>query len=749
MTTAPVLNRREFLKTGAAGGAALVVAFHLPGSAFAAAEDQEKKTPNPLNAWVRITPDNRVTLILGKSEMGQGAMTALPMILAEELYLDWKQVSVEQAPTDPKIYDHGTGGSGSVAGSWLPLRRAGAAAREMFVTAAAQHWNVSRDTCKAQNGGVLHGARKQFLTYGELVEDAAKLPVPDLNTVPLKNSDDFTIVGHDRKRFEAAAKSTGAAKFGIDSRMPGMEYAVIARCPVFGGKVAKFDATKAKAVPGVRDVISIDAVGEGAFTSGGVVVLADNSWAAIQGRKALDITWDEGPNTGESSESLRKHFIENAAKPGKVVRSDGDADAALGSAAKKVEAVYELPFAPHACMEPMNCTVHIRPEGAEAWVPTQAPQWAQAVIAGVAKLPPEKVNVHTTLMGGGFGRRYQADFVMEAAQVAKVTGKPVQVLWTREDDMQHDFYRPASYHRMQGAVDAQGKLAAWKHFQSSTSIAAVWDKNGKEKPEASEFATAAFIPYETPNFRVEYALAHSGVPRAWWRSVEHSSSGFVVETFVDELAAAAGVDPLKFRLELIGDARKIPDFTNPKQNKPLDTARLKAVLQLAAEKAEWGLPAAAGSPAVAGKQLPKGVARGIAGYYSFESYTAAVAEVSVDKGKVRVHRIVYAVDCGRPVNPSGVVAQVESAAVYALSAVMKDAITIDRGRVQQANFNDYDMPRMSEMPKIEVHLVMSKEDPTGIGEPGLPVVAPAVGNAIFAATGKRLRRLPIRNEDLA
>jgi len=738
MTATPVLNRREFLKTGAAGSAALVIAFHVPGTAYATDEDdQEEKPANPLNAWVRITPDNRVTLILGKSEMGQGAMTALPMILAEELYLDWKQVSVEQAPTDPKIYDHGTGGSGSVAGSWLPLRRAGAAAREMLITAAAKHWNVSRATCKAKDGGVLHGARKQFLTYGELVESAAKLPVPDFNTVPLKNSNDFTIVGHDRKRFEAGAKSTGTAKFGIDSRMPGMEYAVIARCPVFGGKVAKFDATQAKAVPGVRDVISIDAVGEGAFTSGGVVVLANNSWAAVQGRKALNITWDEGPNADESSESLRKHFVENAAKPGKIVRNEGDADGALSSGAKKVEAAYELPFAAHACMEPMNCTVHIRPDSAEAWVPTQAPQWAQAVIAKVSGLPPEKVNVHTTLMGGGFGRRYQADFVMEAAQVAKATGKPVQVLWTREDDMQHDFYRPASYHKMQGAVDAQGKLAAWKHFQSSTSIAAVWDKNGKEKPEASEFATAAFIPYETPNFRVEYALAHSGVPRAWWRSVEHSSSGFVVETFVDELAAAAGADPLKFRLQLIGDARKIPDFTNPKEGKPLDTARLKGVLQLAAEKAEWGKP------------LPKGIARGIAGYYSFESYTAAVAEVSVDKGQVRVHRIVYAVDCGRPVNPSGVVAQVESAAVYALSAMMKDAITIERGRVQQANFNDYDMPRMNEMPKVEVHLVMSKEDPTGIGEPGLPVVAPAVGNAVFAATGKRLRRLPIRAEDLA
>jgi isoquinoline 1-oxidoreductase subunit beta len=740
MTTSPVLNRRDFLKEASITGGALIIGFHLAGAAPALAagiEDQEQKPVSPFNAWVRITPDNRVTLILGKSEMGQGAMTALPMILAEELYLDWKQVSVEQAPTNPEIYDHGTGGSGSVSGSWLPLRRAGAAAREMLVTAAAQRWNVNRDTCKAQDGGVLHGARKQFLTYGELADAAAKLPIPDFNKVPLKNSDDFTIVGHDRKRIEAQAKSTGTAKFGIDSRPAGLQYAVIARCPVFGGKVAKFDAAKAKQVPGVHDVLSIDPVGPGAFTAGGVVVLADNSWSAMQGRKALDITWDEGPHATESSESLRKQFLENASKPGKVVRNEGDADSALASSAKKIEAVYELPFAAHACMEPMNCTVHIRKDGAEAWVPTQAPQWAQDVIAQVSGLPKEKVVVHTTLMGGGFGRRYQADFVMEAAQVAKQTGKPVMVLWTREDDFQHDFYRPASYHRMAGAIDPQGKLAAWKHFQTSTSIAAMWEKDGEQKPEAGEFAAAAFIPYQTPNFRVEYTLARSGVPRAWWRSVENSSGGFVVESFVDELAASAGADPLAFRLALIGDARKIPDFTNPKEGKPLDTARLKGVLQLAADKAQWGSP------------MPKGAGRGIATYYSFESYTAAVAEVSVQNGALRVQRIVFAVDCGRPVNPAGVAAQVESAAIYGMSAALKDAITIERGRVQQSNFNNYDLPRMNEVPQIEVHVVRSAEVPSGIGEPGLPVIAPAICNAVFAATGKRLRRLPIQPEDFA
>src|SRR6267143_23655 len=690
MANASVVNRRDFLKTGAAGGVTLVVGFHLSARAFAdQAQDQEKKVPNPFDAWVRVTPDNNVTLILGKSEMGQGIMTALPMILAEELCLDWKRVKIEQAPTNPKIYDHGTGGSGSVSGSWMPMRRAGAAAREMFVSAAAARWNVSRDTCKAQDGGILHGARKNFLTYGELVSDAAKLPVPDFNTVPLKNPNDFTIIGHDTRRFEGRDKATGGAIFGLDSRVPGMLFAVIARAPVFGGKVKSFDATKAKAVPGVREVFAIDPVGQGAFTAGGVAVLADNSWAALAG------------------------------------------------ATKKIEAIYEFPFAAHATMEPMNCTVHIRPDGAEAWVPTQAPQWAQQVIAQTAKLPPEKVIVHTTLMGGGFGRRYQADFVMEAAQVARVSGKPVMVFWTREDDMQHGFYRPASYHHFSGALDAKGNLAAWKHFQTSTSIEAMWNPKGEENPEKSEFATAAFIPSQTPNYRVEYTLAKSSVPRAWWRSVEHSTSGFVVESFVDELAVAAGADTLEFRLRLIGDDRKIPDFGDPKQAKPLDTARLKGVLRLAAEKADWGKP------------LPKGVFRGIAGYYSFESYTAAVVEASVNAGAVKVRRIVYAVDCGRPINPEGVRAQVESAAIYGLSATLHDAITIKGGRVEQSNFNDYAMPRMSETPKTEVHVVMSKEEPTGIGEPGLPVIAPALCNAIYTATKKRIRRLPIRSEDLA
>jgi len=739
MATAPVVNRRDFLKKSAAGGAALVVGFHLAPRAFAdQAKDQEEKTANPFDAWVRITPDDHVTLVLGKSEMGQGVLTALPMILAEELSVDWKQVHVEQAPTNPKIYDLGTGGSGSVAGSWLPLRQAGAAAREMLIAAAAKRWEVGTDTCKAKNGFVVHGHPERSFRFGELVADAAKLPIPSLNKVPLKNSDDFTIVGRDTHRLDTADKSSGKAKFGIDSRVPGMLYAVVARCPVFEGQVASFDATKAKAVPGVRYVFEIKTSGRGASTTGGVAVLAENSWAAIQGRKALEVTWEEGAAAKESSEELRDQFLANAQKPGGVLRNEGDANAVLEAAPKKLEAIYELPFAAHVCMEPMNCTVDIRPDSAEAWVPSQGPQWAQAVIAEAAKLPPEKVTVHTTLMGGGFGRRYQADFVMEAAQVAKISGKPVMVLWTREDDMQHDFYRPASYHRLQGALDGQGKLAAWKHFQTSTSIAAKWSQKGADDPGLGEFGTGATIPYATPNIRIEYTLAHSSAPRAWWRSVEHSSSGFVMESFVDELAHAAGQDALEFRLKLLGEPRKIPQFGEGREDyHPLDTGRLKGVLQLAADKAGWTKP------------LPQGQGRGIAGFFSFYSYVAAVAEVSASSSAFKVNRIVCAVDCGRAINPNGVRAQVESAAIYALTATLKDAITVDRGRVVQANFNDYAMIRMNEAPPIEVYLVPSTEAPTGIGEPTVPVIAPAISNAIFRASGKRLRRLPIRKEDLA
>ncbi len=742
MKTAVNVSRREFLKTSTVGSAALVIGFCLPWDAGAQQAPPPPQPVGPFDAWVRVQADGTVSLVLAKSEMGQGVMTSLPMILAEELEVDWASVRVEQARTDPRIYRSlGTGGSSSVRTSWEPLRRAGAAAREMLITAAAQAWSVPREECAAEKGAVIHRPSNRRAAYGELVEAASKLPIPDLATVPLKKPEQFRIVGQNVPRTDTPAKVDGSARFGLDVRVPGMLYAVIARCPTFGGKPKKFDAAKAKAVPGVRHVAEIPAVGTGVFTAGGVAVVADNTWAAIKGRDALAIEWDRGPHAGESTESLWAQFKQLTAQPGKVIRNDGDAAAALAGAAKKVEAVYELPFLAHATMEPMNCTADVRADRAELWAPTQFPDWNQRAVAQVTGLAPQSVIVHTTLMGGGFGRRAMPDFAVEAAQVSKAVGKPVMLVWTRDDDMQHDFYRPASYHKFEGAVDAKGQPTAWLHRMVSTSIAAMWPFFDATKPEASEVSGACDWPYAIPNFRMEYAPAKSGVPVAWWRSVEHSITGFVTDGFMDELAAAAGRDPLEFRLALLAPEasgpRKVTNPTDP-EGPPLDTVRFRRVLATAAEKAGWGKP------------LPKGRGRGIACVYSFQSYVAEVAEASVDaKGNVRVHRVVCAVDCGRVVNPEIVKAQLESGVVYGLSAALKGEITIKGGAVEQTNFNDYDVLRIEEMPVVEVHIVPSTEAPTGVGEPGVPPIAAAVANAVFAATGKRVRRLPFRPADLA
>jgi isoquinoline 1-oxidoreductase beta subunit len=728
--------RRAFLQTTAASGAALVIGFHLDPASLLAQEPQEKKKPNPFDAWIRIGRAGAVTLTVAKSEMGQGVLTSLAQILAEELDVPWESVRVEQAATRPDIYDHGTGGSSSVRTSWLPLRQAGAAAREMLIGAAAGIWNVNPNTCSTEKGYVVHPPRPKRLSYGELAEAASKRPLPDFSKVVLKNAEDFKLVGRSVPRTEIPSKVDGSARFGLDVRVPGMLYAVIARCPTFGGKPKAFDEAAAKRVPGVRHVVSIDAMEQGAHSAGGVAVVAESTWGAIRGREALRVTWDHGANVGESSASLRTQFEELTSKPCPVFRNDGDAPAAIQAAARRIEAVYELPFQAHATMEPLNATVDIRSDRAEAWIPTQGPQWALDMIAAIAKLPAEKVTVHTTLMGGGFGRRYHADFVVEAAQVSKAVGAPVQVVWTREDDMQRCFYRPASYHRLQAALDASGKPLAWLHRMSSTSIARFWDPPDKVKPEGTEIGGSVNLPYAFPNLRMEYADAMTGVPVMWWRSVEHSNNGFVNESFLDEVAAAAGADPLAFRLELLKPGASITNPADP-QGTPLNVDRLRGCLELAAAKAGWGTP------------LPSGRARGIACHFSFESYVTEVAEVSVERGRVRVHRVVAAADVGQVVNPDGVAAQVEGAIAYGLSAALKSAITIKDGAVEQANFDAYDVLRIDEMPAVEVHIVPSRERPTGIGEPGLPPVAAAVGNAVFALTGKRIRRLPIRPSDLA
>lgn len=729
------LTRRALLKsTLEIGGAALVIGFEVPRAAKAAKGAPEKAVVNPLKAWVKIDQTGLVTLTCSKSEMGQGISTAAPMILADELGVDWKDVRIEQALTDTRIYgEQGTGGSGSVAGMWMPMRQAGAAARTMLITAAARKWGVAPESCTAKNGAVWHGAEK--LTYGELVESASQLPIPDLATVALKKPEEFELIGKSLPRKDIPSKTDGSAIFGLDVRLPGMLYAVVARCPVFGGKVKSFDAAKAKAMKGVYDAFEIDADND-VHSCGGVAVIAETTYLAMQARKQLRIDWDYGPHAAESSETLRRQFRRLVDSQMKVVLNRGDADAAISDApaARKVEADYELPFQAHATMEPMNCTMHITADGAEAWAPAQGPEWVLQVIAQVTKLPMEKIRVHTTYMGGGFGRRYQADFALEAAQVAKRLGKPVQLVWSREDDMTHDFYRPASYHRVSGTVDADGNIVAWRHKSTSTSIAEWWDR--KSPPESSELGCTLQMPYLANNYKLEYLPAASGVPRAWWRSVEASSIGFVMESFMDELAHAAGVDPYEFRMQKLSGARLVKNPLD-KEAHPLETARMTAALQLAAEKGNWGKP------------LPKGQGRGIACHFSFNSYAANVTEVAVENGKVQVKRVVSAVDIGTAVNPDGVRAQVESAIIYGLTAALKSQITIQDGRAVESNFNKFTTLAMKESPRIEVYIVPSTIAPTGIGEPGLPPAAPALMNAIFAATGRRLRRLPLHPADLA
>ena len=725
------LSRREFVVRGTVAGAGLVIGVRLSAPFVAAQENERaaKKAPvNPFVAYVNVKPSGEISLIVAKSEMGQGIRTGLAMVLAEEAEVDWNSVSVVQADTRPDLYAHlGTGGSGSTMENFMPLRRAGATVRTLMITAAAAKWKVPAAECQAKKGSVLHAKSSRKASYGELVDAASKLPVPDPEKVKLKDISKFELIGHATPRVDIPSKVNGSAQFGIDVRVPEMLFAVVARCPTFGGKVAHFDAANAKAVAGVRAVFEIPPLGRDMFTAGGVVVVADSTWSAMKGREALQVSWDNGPAAAESTGSLRDALRGAANKPGKRVRNDGNVDVALPAGAKRVEATYEVPFLAHATMEPMNITVHARGSEAAVWAPTQSPDWVQRTVAKILDVPPTKVAVHTTLMGGGFGRRYMADYPAEAAQIAKVVGKPVQLVWSREDDMTHDFYRPAACHQMRGAVDNTGRPLVWSHTIASTSIQAYWHPDDG-KPEESEVGGAEQVAYAIPNMRLEYNAVASAVPPLWWRSVEHSFNGFAVESFIDELAAAAGKDPVQFRKSLLVK----PANWKPKGDDDVDPARLRGVLELAAAKSDWGKP------------LPKGRGRGIASYASFGSYFAEVAEVTVNGSNFKIDRIVVAVDCGQIVNPESVRSQAEGAIIYGLSAALKNEITIKNGAVEQTNFDAYDPLRINEAPPIEVHLTKSDEDPGGMGEPALPPAAPAVANAIFAACGQRLRKLPFQ-----
>jgi len=709
------ISRRTFLKTGALVGGGLILGIHLDlaGAEEGAGPGQEPLAPN---AFVRIAPDNTVTIVVNHSEMGQGVYTSLPMLINEELEADWGSIKVESAPVDP-VYNHTafgmqmTGGSTSVWSEYDRLRKVGAAAREMLVSAAAAAWKVDRKNCRAGKGKVVHSSGKSF-TYGQLAEKAAALPVPE--KVKLKDASSFKLIGKPTRRLDSAEKVNGAARFGLDVSLPGMLVAVVARPPVFGGEVKSVDAGKAKTVPGVKDVVQVPS---------GVAVLASDFWQAKAGRDALNIEWDEGPNAGLSTAGMKEQYAQMSKTPGKVAKKSGDVETGFASAAKTISAEYSVPYLAHATMEPLNCTVDLRPDSCEIWVGTQFQTVDRNAAARIAGLKPEQVKIHTMFLGGGFGRRANpaSDFVSEGVHVAKAAKAPVKVIWTREDDTKGGYYRPMWFDSISAGIDKSGSPVAWKHTIVGQSIVAgtpfekVLMKDGVDKTSVEG---AADLPYAIPNLLVDLHSPSIGVPVLWWRSVGHSHTAFVVESFLDELAHAAGKDPFEFRKRLL--------TMHP---------RHLGVLTLAAEKAGWGNP------------LPKGRGRGIAVHESFGSYVAEVAEVSVSpKGELRVHKVTCAVDCGRFVNPKTITAQMESGIVFGLSAALHGAITIKNGRVEQSNFDDYPILRLNEMPNVEVHIVKSKEKPGGIGEPGVPPVAPAVANALFSAAGIRLRELPMRPE---
>jgi isoquinoline 1-oxidoreductase subunit beta len=702
------INRRDFLASVGVGGAGLVLALSLPARGGAAGA---RKAAGELNAWLRIGADNSITVLVDRSEMGQGVYTALPMLLAEELEVGIAAIRIISAPVGDAYVNQGNGGqitgtSNSVSDAWLKLRTAGAQARLMLTSAAAQAWGIAPDQCHAENGSIL-SARGKSLSYGELAAAAAKLPVP--KDVKLKERADFKLIGQSLPRLDTPSKVDGSAEFGIDVKLPGMLHAALAQCPTLGGSAQSFDASAAQAMPGVRKVLSC---------ASGIIVIADHYWQAIRARDALKISWDHGANAKLDNAGIRA-ALHKSLLAGKSLsaRKDGDPVQALKGAHKNVSAVYELPMLAHAPMEPMNCTADVRGDHCDLYVGTQAQQLAQAAAGTALGLAPEKVRVFTTLIGGAFGRRLDTDFIPAAALASKAVGRPVKLIWTREDDMMHDFYRPPALIGLSGAFDAQMKLTAWDFHTTSPSITARFDPTSKD-PFDSVLEAAANYFYDVPNVAVRYTRQEVGVDFGYLRSVSNAINCFAVECFMDELAAAADVKPYDFRHGLLA--------SKPRHRRVLEEAGRRAGL---------------------GEAAP-GHFKGLALMEAYGTVLAEVAEISIDAGALKVHKITCIVDCGQMVNPKIIESQVEGGIVFGLSSALWGDITIARGQVQQGNFNTYRVLRANEMPVIEVHLLASDEPPGGIGEPSVALVAPAVCNAICAANGTRLRALPIGTQPL-
>ncbi len=699
------LSRREFVAAGVAAGTGLVIGFYLPRSG------KSKNEFFSPNAYLRITPDNKITIVVARSEMGQGVRTALPMILAEELEADWKQIEIEQAGASTLYGDQTTGGSASIRTTWDPMRKAGAAAREMLISAAALTWGVPRSTCTAEKNFIKHAGSNRTLSYGDLVDKASTLPIP--TDAPLKQSKDYKIVGQRLPRVDSPDKVKGEATFGIDFRLPGMKYAVLSRCPTIGGKVSAFDDKDSKKISGVSFV--------GKISDSAVAVVGENIWAAMEGRRVLNVTWDDGPNKDLNTAALMTSLKQGASRKGASLYLSGDPAKVSG---RTVSAEYTLPYMAHAPMEPGNCTAHYQGSKCELWAPTQVPQDCRDSVAPAIGLDPDQVKVNVTLMGGGFGRRLEHDYAVEAALVSKTINAPVKVLWTREDDMRFSPYRPASLHQLTAKLDGSGYPLALTHRLIAPSIS-----GQKGTPIANgvdpDLPDEAGPVYGIPNYAIEYVVTETPVPLGWMRSVYALQAAFALESFIDELAAAAGKDPLQYRLHLLEKDVDLQYFATT-----WHTARMRGVLQLAAEKAGWSQP------------LPAGHFRGVACFGCFASYMAEIVEITMENDQPRVHRVVAAVDCGQVINPSILEQQIQGGIVYGLANALRAKITIEKGRVVQGNFDDYAPMRMEETPAVEVYAVQSSESPTGIGEPSLPPLAPALCNAMYAATKKRFAHFP-------